>query len=254
MRVIAHRGASGYFPENTLPAFQAALDLGAQAVEFDVQQTRDNVLVVVHDSDLRRLSKSPKRVGECSYEQLSGFDVGRWSSERFAGCRVPRLEQVLELLLRRNTEIHLEIKQPGAPMKPYEGIEARVLELLLRTKAPRAQSGILDRVIISSFHHPSLHRLRALDKSARLAYLAVRQPAEEAVCEAAQLSCESVNIHSGQASSEWVKLARAKGIKVLVYTVDDPAEAERLRGLGVDGIFSNLPDCLRGPAKLGGTQ
>lgn len=247
MRVIAHRGASAYFPENTLPAFRAALQLGAGAVEFDVQQTRDAVLAVIHDTDLRRLCGEAKRVGELSFKELSGRDVGRWFSPRFARARVPRLEEVLELLLGHGAEAHLELKQPEPPRKPYEGIERRVLEAL------RGRPGARAGVLISSFDHAALRRLRSLDRGVRLGYLAFRQTAQQAVQEAAELSCESVHIHRKSVSPEWARCAKSRHLKLRVYTVDDPAEAERLRSLGVEAVFSNRPDLLRGPDKLGGS-
>ncbi|MFA6029736.1 MAG: glycerophosphodiester phosphodiesterase family protein [Elusimicrobiota bacterium] len=244
MRVIAHRGASAYFPENTLRAFRAALDLGAAAVEFDVQQTKDGELVVLHDPELARLSGAPGAVGRLSAAELLRRDVGRWLSPRFAGTRVPLLKEVLDLLLRARVEVHLEVKHGPTP---YEGIERRVQAELARRPTARHLT------VVSSFHHPSLKALRALDPELRLGWLAGRQTPEEAAAGAADIGCESLHISRQQADARWVRCARAQGLKLLVYTVDDPAEAGRLKALGVEGVFSNQPDLLRPPDKVGGS-
>jgi glycerophosphoryl diester phosphodiesterase len=245
MKIIAHRGASGYFPENTLPAFQAAVDLASPSVEFDVQQTRDKALAVLHDPDLRRLSGSPARVADLAFSELRQHDAGAWFSPRFKGVRVPGLDEVLALLLRARLEIHLEIKQGH---EPSPGIEGRVLEAL------RSRPGAMDSTVVSSLDHPTLRRLRSLDPGLRLGYLDGRAPAREALCEAESLGCESVHVSARRLDDEWVSLAKGKGLKLLVYTVDDPAEAGRLRGLGAAGVFSNFPDLMRGRGRVGGTE
>ena len=233
--LIAHRGASGYAPENTLAAFERALAMGARRMEFDVQQTRDGRLVVVHDEDLRRVAGVRRRIGAIAYAELSRLDVGSWFDPRFAGERVPLLEEVLDLAAGK-AELDLEIKQAA---RPYPGIEERVVRLL---RSRRDWDG---RVVISSFNHDTLCLVRTLDRSARLGYLvgSTRRPA--ALREAAELGCESVHMSARQVDPAWVSAVHRLGQKVLVYTVNEPEERRRLAGLGVDAVFTNFPDLGR---------
>ena len=130
MKLIAHRGASGTYPENTRASFRAALQAGAGAVEFDVQRTKDGRLAVIHDTDLRRLAGRRAKVGKLEFAELSSLDVGSWFDRRFRGERVPSLEETLDLF-PDHLEVHLEIKQ-ARPI--YRGIEEDVLKLLRKQK------------------------------------------------------------------------------------------------------------------------
>ncbi len=112
--LIAHRGASGYCPENTLASFSRALQMGATAIEFDVQQTKDGRLVVIHDFDLKRVGGLKRRVGAMTYTELSQVDVGSWFDPRFKGERVPLLEELLDLADGK-AELHLEVKNGTRP-------------------------------------------------------------------------------------------------------------------------------------------
>ncbi|MBI5243554.1 MAG: glycerophosphodiester phosphodiesterase [Elusimicrobia bacterium] len=244
MKLIAHRGASGYFPENTRAAFQAALDMGAVSVELDVQQTKDGELAVIHDTDLKRLAGARALVGELRYEELARHDVGAWFGPRFKGARAPRLKEALELLLRHRVEAHVEVKQAQTP---YEGIEKRVLEAISQMPSGKALC------VVSSADHPTLHRLRKLDKGLRLGCLASHTPLEQALGEACELACESVHISGRVFSERWADQAHLKGLKIFVYTINERRDAERLKSLGVDGIFSDYPDLLRPADPVGGT-
>ncbi|HAH06231.1 MAG TPA: hypothetical protein DCM05_06840 [Elusimicrobia bacterium] len=244
MKLIAHRGACGYFPENTMASFKAAIDLGAASTEFDVQQTKDGELAVIHDLDLRRYDGSKAKVGELTYEELAKRDLGSWFSPRFRGARAPRLKEVLDLLLRRRLELHVEIKQADVP---YEGIEKRVLAALAAKPTGKALC------VVSSADHPTLHRLRKLDPQVRLGYLASHTPMEEALAEAAELACESVHISGRVFSEAWARGAHAKGMKLFVYTINDRSDAERLEARKADGIFSDFPDMLRPADRVGGS-
>ena len=234
MKLIAHRGASGSFPENTLASFRAALAAGAEAVEFDVQRARDGRLAVLHDTDLRRLAGRKSKVGKLDFAELSSLDVGSWFDRRFQAERVPSLEEVLDLL-PVGVEVHLEIKQ-ARPL--YKGIEEDVLRIL------RGRPGLPGRVVVSSFHHPTLRALRARPRHpvgiAGRSHVLLR-----AAAKAKALGCESLNISLRQVSPRWVRAAHSRGLKLLVYTVNKGEDAARLEAMGVDGIFT---DCLVGVA------
>ncbi|MBI4345262.1 MAG: glycerophosphodiester phosphodiesterase [Elusimicrobia bacterium] len=233
--LIAHRGASGYAPENTMAAFERALAMGANSMEFDVQQTKDGKLVVIHDSDLKRVGGVRGRVGAMTWAELSKVDVGAWFGPSFAGQRVPRLEEVLDLAEGR-AELQLEIKNPE---RPYPGIAERVVNLL-RTR--KAWDG---KVCISSFDHECLFLVRTLASWARIGYLVGLTRRETALREVREVGADSVHMSSRQADRRWVEAVHRDKRKAFVYTVNEPKDYERLGRLGVDAVFTNFPDLDR---------
>jgi len=233
MRVIAHRGASGLAPENTLAAFRLALELGARAVEFDVHQAADKELVVIHDADLRRTAGRAEHIRDLSWQELCRFDVGSWFDRRFSGERIPRLDEVLDLVGRK-VEVHLELKRGSGW---YSGIESRVVELLRRRRA-------LKTCVVSSFDHRALRAVRALEPKLRLGYLLGETSLDAAWAEMKELKVESLHISRRQANAARVAGGHRRRLQVLVYTVDDAAEARRLQKMGVDAVFSDFPQLL----------
>lgn len=231
MLLIAHRGASAHAPENTLASFRLALEMGAKAVEFDVHQTRDHELVVIHDADLKRVGKKNVKVGALSFAELSRIDVGSWFDRAFAAERVPRLSEVMDLCQGRQ-ELHIELK---AGSRLYPGIEKRVVDLLRRRDALRTS-------IVSSFDHECLYSVRSLDSTIRLGYLLGLTSLKTAWRRTRELSAESLNLSLRQATATTIKAARERGLKVLVYTVNAAEDARRLEKFGADGIFCNYPE------------
>ena len=233
MRLIAHRGASGLAPENTLASFRLALEQGAEAVEFDVHQTADKELVVIHDESLRRTAGWPAHIRDLSWQELYRFDVGSWFDRRFSAERIPRLDEVLDVVGKK-VEVHLELKR-GAPF--YPGIEGRVVELLRRRR-------VLKTCVVSSFDHQALRAVRALEPKARLGYLLGETPIETAWEEIKELSAESLHLSLRQVNAARVAGGHRRRLPVLVYTVNDAADARRLSKIGVDGVFTNFPRLL----------
>ncbi len=231
MQIIAHRGASGYAPENTLAAIRLALEQGARAVEIDVHQTRDHELVVIHDDNLKRVGRKKGKIKDLRLSEVRAADVGSWFGARFRGERVPKLTEVMDLLDGR-TELQLEIK---AGSRFYPGIEERVLDLIHKR-------GALKTTVVSSFDHVCLYAVRSLDPRARLGYLMGLTGFKTALKECAELKAESLHISRRQANARRVKAAQQAGLKVLVYTVNEAKPAARLEKMGVDAIFCNYPD------------
>jgi glycerophosphoryl diester phosphodiesterase len=232
MLVIAHRGASGHAPENTMAAFRLALEMGAKAIEFDVHQTLDHALVVAHDDDLRRTAKDRRALKNLHWEgEAEKLDVGAWFAPRFKGERLPLLADVYDLV-PPEVELHLEIK---AGSGVYPGIEERVVDFL-------QHRGALRRTLVSSFDHAALYSVRSLDEKVRLGYLLGLTRTAVAWKEMKELSAESLNFSLRQVTPRLVKAARERGFKTYVYTVNTPADRDRLAALGVDGIFCNYPE------------
>ncbi len=234
MQLIAHRGASGLAPENTLAAFRLALELGASAMEFDVHQTADKELVIIHDEDLKRVGGRGERIRDMTWPELCRFDVGSWFDARFCAERVPRLEEVFDLALRK-AELHVELK---CGSRVYPGIEGRLVQLIRSRRA-------LPACVVSSFDHKALFALRALEPRLRLGYLLGDTPLDQAFQEIEELKAESLNLSGKQASAVRISAAHRRGLKLLVYTVNDAPEARRFAKMRVDGVFSNFPELLK---------
>lgn len=231
MLVIAHRGASGHAPENTMASFLRAIAMGAPAIELDVHQTLDHELVVAHDDDLRRCGRDKRRLKNVHWDDVSGLDVGSWFDKSFTGERLPRLEDVFDIL-PKNVELHVEIKRGSSV---YPGIEERVVDLIHKRDA-------LARTVVSSFDHAALYSVRSLDEKVRLGYLLGLTTLKTAFKEMKDIDAESLNLSVRQTLARTVKAAHDRGRKILVYTVNTPVERDRLNKLGVDGIFCNYPE------------
>ena len=231
MLVIAHRGASGHCPENTMAAFKKALEMGAKAIELDVHQTLDHELVVCHDNDLRRTGKDRRALKNLHWDEANKIDVGSWFGKTFSGERLPLLADVYDLL-PAHVELHLEIKK-GSSL--YPGIEERVVDMLHKR-------GVLGRTLVSSFDHEALYSVRSLDAGVRLGYLLGLTRLPVAFKEMDELKAESLNLSYRQVTTRAVKAAKDRGYKVYVYTVNHPADRDKLDKLGVDGIFCNYPE------------
>ena len=234
---IAHRGASGYAPENTLSAVRQAVELRSDLVEVDVQRTRDGALVLVHDTDLSRTTdaarllphRAPWRVADLDHDEIVRLDAGSWFSPAYAGERIPTLEQALDLLATTGSGLQLEVKQPSR----YPGIAAEILG------AVRARP--LEPLVVQSFDHDVMRDLALLDPDLAIAVLGHppvrRLPALSAWA-------RQVNPHHRRATPAYVDAVHAAGLECLVWTVDRPADMERALASGVDGVITNRPDVL----------
>jgi len=232
--VIAHRGASAYRPENTLSAYTLALEQRADMIEIDLHLSRDGVIVIAHDAELKRLGGEGV-IGDWRLEELKRLDAGQGGDTRDT---IPTLDEVLSVFGSR-APFNLELKAgPGG--RPYPGLEAATLEAVERYD-------VLSKTLFSSFHDEILRELRRLSPDARLAVLVdPRQPEPRRMLERAEgLGAEAVNPHFSLANAECIRDAHAAGMAVNAYTVDDPAWMQGLMDNGIDGLFTNCPDILR---------
>lgn len=218
-RNIAHRGASVDRPENTLAAFELAVEQGADMIETDLHLLRDEVVALYHD------------------DFVAGRAVGAHSlAELRAGLpNAPTLDEVLDSLGQR-IDFNLEIKAPAAG--PYAGLEERVLGEV-------RERGILERTLFSSFSDAVLRRLRELEPKARLGTLVSARYPENILGRAKSVAAEAVHLDLRLATEERIRESHAAGYQVNVWTVDRIEDQKRLIGHGVDGIFTNLPAQLR---------
>jgi glycerophosphoryl diester phosphodiesterase len=225
--VIAHRGASGYRPENTVSAFELAVDQRADMIEIDLHRARDGAIAIRHDEHFRSLG-CDRAISAMDMEEIRELDAGD-------GQSVPVLDEVLDRF-GREIAFNLELKRGSEGC--YPGLEADALEAVERR-------GLLGSTLFSSFDDGILERLRALSSAARLAVLVSPRRPQRALERARAIAAESINPQLGLAVPALIEAAHADGLAILVYTVDEIDDMRRLLNAGVDGLFTNYPDRLR---------
>lgn len=215
-----------------MAAFERALEIGVDMVEFDVHLAADGVPVVIHDDDLARTTNGRGPVKPRTSAELRALDAGSWFDPAYAGERIPTLAEVLEHC-RGRAELDIELKTHP---EPYPGIEAAVHRLL-------GDLDMREDACVSSFNWDTLDRYRALDARMRLGLLADK-PIRSMDRWVERVGAWSLNLPPILATGERYDFARARGLRVLVWTVDDPVFMEFLADYGVDGIISNYPERL----------
>ena len=210
---IAHRGASGDAPENTLEAFALAAEQGADMIETDLHITHDGAIVLRHD-----FTEGRREISELSLEELRGRRPDLPTLEEALDLDGPRLPFNLELKCR--------------PESPYVGLEDRVVAMV-------RERGRLGATLFSCFELPVLERIRECSPAARIGLLVLREGSWAR--SARGVGAEAVHLHRKLATPERIDALHSEELKAHVYTVDDPAEMKRLLGWGVDGIFTNFP-------------
>ena len=233
--VIAHRGASAYAPENTLSAFNLALELGADGIELDVSLTKDRVPVVLHDDTVDRTTNGHGAVNQMTLAQVKELDASN-KFEKYRGEKIPTLEEVLRAITWRGS-VNIELKNLTLQT---DGVEAA-------TDAVIKSTGAADKVMVSSFNPIALRRMYQLDP--RIPRGLLYRPNLPIYLRRAWLRplAHPTAMHPqySMITRAFVAWAHAKGYKVNTWTVDDPDEMKRLIALGVDAMMTNKPDVLR---------
>lgn len=230
--ICGHRGASGYAPENTLEAFQLALEQGADAVELDVHLTRDGQLLVAHDEKIDRVSDGTGYIAQMSLVQLKRHNFNRVHPE-WEEAKAPTLQEVYELLKPSRMIINVELKNS---INPYPGMEEKVLALT-------AKMGMEDRVIYSSFNHYSILQIKELDQSAPCGLLfdnVLIRPWKYAK----EAGVQALHPHFGQMLffERFCQDAHDAGLQVNTWTVNTERDMQRVIEAGADMMITNYPD------------
>ncbi len=230
--ILGHRGAAAEAPQNTVAAFRRAMQVGADGVELDVQLSRDGQVVVIHDDTVDSVTGVSGRVAAMTLAELQALDAGRLFDAEFAGERIPTLDQALEAVGPEGI-VNIELKGEGLL---GDGLEREVA----RSVHAHRMEG---RVIISSFNHLRLWRMRRLDPLLPRAMLHwPGGPAYERNLWLLPLAQpDALHPDASMVNPAYMARARRWGVRVNVWTVDDPAGAQRLLDLGVDGIITNDP-------------
>ena len=233
--VLGHRGASADAPENTLAAFRMALEQGADGFELDVWRCRGGEPVVIHDADCRRTGQAPLVVRDEPLARLQELDVGRWHGDPFAGERIPTLAGVLETFPA--AIVNVELKSARVPDL---GLAVEVVRTLRQYRAE-------PRVVVSSFSAALLGAFRSLAPDVATGFLVTPGAIAWARAEAAIRAIRPTAIHLARelATDQRIEAWTRAGVAVLVWTVDDPAEVERLARRGVAAVVSNRPGLAR---------
>jgi glycerophosphoryl diester phosphodiesterase len=228
---IAHRGASGSFPENTRLAIEKAIEAGADMIELDCQLSSDGHVVIFHDERLVRITGAGGVVNRTPLEQLQRLDAGGWRKAAFKGERIPTLEEAVALV-EGQADLCLDIKQyPGSP----PGIELKLLFIL-------SHYDYLDRTIFSSFDYACLRRVRELAPEARLGVIYGTGIEENPFLVAAEIAAASLHVQKELATGDFLRMGWESGLDAFVWTVNEVGEMEDFASLGVQGIMTDFPE------------
>lgn len=221
MKIFAHRGASGTYPENTQSAIKAAVEIEVDGIEVDVQSCSDDYMII-HDTWLDRTTSGRGKVNKLSREQIQRFDAGN-------GEFVPTLSQLIDWVANK-TLINLELKHTFSLDKFVAQIEAKVAA----NKLSR------DNLLVSSFDHHQLMWLKQQLPWVKIGALTASIPIHYAEF-AQRLNAYSIHIDKNFINHEFVVDAKSRGLEIYAYTVDKQEDIEQMLEYGVDGIFTNYP-------------
>ncbi len=236
MLVIAHRGASGNAPENTLAAFRKAVALGATFIETDLQLSRDAHFVAIHDETVNRTTNGQGAVHGMTLTELRRLDAGSWFGSEFAGERIPTLEEILEFSKKNDVVFYLEIKPGGS----WGGEHALIGSL--------RESGEIPRVVVISFDAAIVLNLRKIEPTLMTGLLydgQIETPMDKAVA----IGARQLLVRGDLVTPALLAEARKKDLQVVCWTVNHPAHMRMLAAAGVDGIMSDYPDRLAAAVK-----
>ncbi len=226
--IVAHRGGAGLAPENTLVAVNAAISRGESFIEVDVQRTSDNVLVLIHDSTIDRLTDRTGNISDWNWKDLSTLDVGSHFDAEYSGVSIPTLEQVIKAIEGKNVTLFLEAKNPNK----YPDIERQINEILEISEST-------EKVVVVSFDHEWLKQFHEIAPRARTGSICwwkgnFSQSSESKIV--------IVYWAAIIADPTLIKRGHDDGLQVIAWTVNNRFLMKMLLWLGVDGIVTDYPD------------
>lgn len=231
MKIFAHRGSKGTHPENTIAAFEETARLPIDGVEFDVHLTKDGEMVVIHDETICRTSNGEGKVKDMTLLALRKYDFGSWFADEFAGEKIPTLQEVLAVFLRTNHEINIELK---SDIYDYEELEEKVLSLI-------ASLGIGDRVIISSFNHEALRKVKRLQPTIQTGAIFM-ETLVDPLPYVHNIPADAIHLCLPAAIRPVTKEIVEQQFPVRVFTVNEKEHILALKRIGVEAIFTDFPE------------
>lgn len=239
--LIAHKGASGYAPENTLPALIKAMELGANYLEIDVHQSRDSQIIVIHDSDVDRTTDGSGSVDNMTIAELKQLDAGSWFDPKFAGTTIPTLQEVIDVI-NSNVNLIIEVKVGS---EHYPGIEENIVSLVKQNK-------VESQVILKSFSIDILKRFQSLaPEIPRLYVFVLHFPGINLTLDKwinfidiyeNPADVQMFQAHSWFIDKSMIEETHAQSLKIIAWNVNTLEEIEAMLHLGVDGIETDYPD------------
>lgn len=243
--IVAHRGSSAAAPENTLAAFQRAIEDGAEGIEFDVRLSKDGIPVVFHDTNLRRMAQMDHAVAALTAHELSLIDAGSWFNriypERadagFARETVPTLAATLDFLKGYNGYVYIELKSADGEIEKTARAVCEVIK----------DSPIKEQLIVKSFRLMSIPIVRSMAPGVRTAALfapkvmAILRKEKHLVKLAAEFGADELSIHYSLATKKLMRRAKRRGLPVTIWTADNPRWVKRAVRLGMKAIITNDP-------------
>lgn len=238
--VLGHRGASAYAPMNTIPAFELAVQQGADGVELDVHLSKDGHLIVLHDFTIDHTTDSTGYAKDLTLAQLKELDAGKKFSPAFAGTRIPTLDEVFEAVGHNLRLINVEIK--SVDLEHTDGVEQATADCIQR-------HNLQSSIIVSSFNPYALRRFRAILPEVAIGYLYESDTVHSAGGNVALslmdgVPYEACHPYHPVIDKAYMEAARSSGYRVNTWTVNEPARALELQQLGVDAIITDKPDIM----------
>lgn len=229
-KIIAHRGASKLAPENTLPAFQLAYDLEADGIETDVQLTKDQVPILIHDESLRRTTNGYGYVKDYTYQELKQLDAGSWFAPSYANTKLLSLDEFLIWIKDKPLYLNIELKNNKIDYKHLEKIVYKMLK----------DYQLLNRTTLSTFNPKSIKRMKKIDPQIDSAFLTSRRR-KDLVTYAKSLGAHAIHVKYRLLSRKLVDRCNQEEMAIRIYTVNKTAHIKRCFNLNCDGIFTDVP-------------
>lgn len=225
VKVIAHRGFAGLFPENTILAFQKAMDIGVDVIEFDVEITKDSQLVLLHDSTVDRTTNGSGSVGNMTLQEVQALDAGAWRSPAYAGIHIPTFAEALALI-PQSMELNIHPKR-----------DARITRQIVSTLVTESRI----KTAYISIDASQIPLAREICPEIRLCNM-TNQGKPDYLETTIKLGCPILTFPHGDVTKELVQKAHSYGIEVSVFYANEESEVHRLMSYGVDTIVSDFPD------------
>lgn len=233
--VIAHRGFSNNYPENTMIAFEKAIEIGAKCIETDVTILKDGTLVLFHDYETAYHSNYDGIINDLDYNAIKEIDAGSWKDVKFSSARIPTLKEIIDLAKRNNTIVNLELKgEAGKNEKYWDSIVENTVKTVADNKAE-------DLIFYSSFEFDMLRTLKKISKSAKFGIL-LWEETDNWKDIADELKPQSMHLYDQTVTEKLAKDIKKENYELYVYTVNSVDLANKLYSIGVDGVFTDMPD------------
>lgn len=226
----AHRGASEYAPENTMSAFDMALELGANGIELDLQMTKDGKIVIFHDNKIDNKSNKKGEIKDYTYQELLNFDFGSWFNLKYKGEKIVLFEDFAKKFLSKEMSFAIELKE--------EGIEKETLNIIKKYATH-------DNIYITSFKYKALENMRKIDSNIKLSWLIQEKINKNNIDKLLKINGTQICPKADNVTKDDIELANKSGLRVRLWGVLNEEIMENVYKFDIDGMTVNFPDKLK---------